>query len=255
MDRTQLKQANDLVNRFQKTKERGEFRNKLGRVWWPIMNRFITYGVPALAVTAILSGGATLPSLAAGVATWAIGRPITKGFSVNVQNISLQNAALFGRSIKNEPKEIRLAAMERYLQKAGAWVFNKDYLKHHPDSLAQLANGKPVAKIPNFIALLEHNMNYLINKAERNGKNVSFAERLGIWRKTWAEYKGQTQQGAQTPVPKSTLLQNLKVAQATADAQKKVFTKQTPVCIQKPMTPRKKLLRNKILPRSRNDYS
>lgn len=191
MENDQLKQAKQLVKTFRKTKERGEFRNKIGRVFWPVVNRAFTYGIPLLAAASLTGGAAVVPTLAVGAGLWAAGRFVTKGLSVNVQNIALKNAALFGRTMTQNkiPDAVKTLAMETYLKQAGAWVFNKKYMKENPNAVDQLKNGKPVDDILNFIARLEHNGNQLINKAERNGQTVTFSERLKMYQKTVQDYQ------------------------------------------------------------------
>ncbi len=191
MDKMQQNQARQLVDTFRKTKERGEFRNKIGRVMWPMVNRALTYGIPTMAALSLLSGTATLPVLAFYAASWAIGAPVTKGFSVYVQNIALKNAAVFGRQMtrENVADSVKTAAMERYLQKAGALVFNKQYQKQNPEAIAQLAQGKHVPGFANMIAIFEHNINQTVNNTEQKGGRVGFKQRLATYQKTWRDYQ------------------------------------------------------------------
>ena len=60
-------EAKRLVKEFRKQHEKGEFRNKLGRIWWPIWNRFV---IPSVCLGSILTG--SVAAIAAGAALWGL---------------------------------------------------------------------------------------------------------------------------------------------------------------------------------------
>ena len=194
LTKTERKDAINYLNQFRKTRERGEFRNKIGRIFWPTVNRFITYGIPAMAGLAIASGAAVIPAAAVTAAMWGGGRYVTKGLSVNLQNIALKNACVLGHQMVRDkiPDDTRKYIMEQYLNKAGAWVFNKQYLKKNPTAIDLLKDGKPVQGVKNLISILEHNANHLGNTAQKNGKAIRFTDRLKMYQKTWNDYKRPT---------------------------------------------------------------
>lgn len=194
LTQTERKNANNYLNQFRKTKERGEFRNKIGRIFWPIFNRLITYGIPVMAGLAIAGGAAVIPATAVAIGMWTGGRYITKGLSVNLQNIALKNASVLGYQMVRDkiPDDTRKYIMEQYLNKTGAWVFNKQYLKKNPTAIDSLKDGKPVQGVKHLVTILERNANQLVNTAQKNGNTIRFTDRLKMYQKTWNDYKRPT---------------------------------------------------------------
>ena len=184
------KEAKRLVGEFKKKEERGEFRNKLGRIWWPIWNRFV---VPGACLCGILSG--SFAGLAFGATLFAVAYPITKGFSVNVQNIAIKNAGIFGRFLKQRkiPYETRRMAVEEYLHQSGSLFFNNEWVRRHRPDIDKMAEGQKGTPIPNLVASLEYNLTRAGNATERkNGcskKKLPLRQRLMIYQRTYADYK------------------------------------------------------------------
>lgn len=196
LTKIERKDAMSYLKSFRKDKERGEFRNKIGRIFWPVMNRLITYGIPTLAALGIAGGAAIVPAVAIAATVWGGGKYITKGLSLNLQNIALQNASVLGHQMVRDkiPVETRKYIMEQYLNKAGAWVFNKQYLKQNPTAIDSLKDGKPVQGMRHFITMLERNSNQLVNTAQKNGKTIRFTDRLKMYQKTFEDYKRPAKQ-------------------------------------------------------------
>lgn len=184
-------EAKRLVKEFKKGHEKGEFRNKLGRVWWPVWNRII---VPAVAVSSILTG--SIAAVAAGAALWSLAHPFTKGFAINVQNIAIKNASLFGRRMKaqNVSEEVRKQAIVEYLNQSGALFFNRGYVKTHPEDINRMANGLMGNDINNLVAITEYNLTRQGNHNEKQGKSVSLKDRLRIYQQSYNTYKTRKQQ-------------------------------------------------------------
>jgi len=174
-----------LVQEFKQKHEKGEFRNKLGRVWWPVWNRII---VPTVALGTILTG--TAPAIIAGVALWSVAHPFTKGFAINVQNIAIKNAGIFGKSMKNRniPEPIRRQAVLEYLNQSGSLFFNRAYVKKYPDDINRLANGYVGNGINNLVALTEYNLTRQGNHNEKLGRQMTFGERVQIYKQSYSAY-------------------------------------------------------------------
>ena len=184
--------AKCLVREFKKKEERGEFRNKLGRIWWPVWNRFI---VPAACLCGILSG--SFAGFAFGATLFAVAYPVTKGFSVNIQNIAIKNAGIFGRFLKQRkiPYETRRMAVEEYLHQSGSLFFNNEWVRKHPQDIDKMAEGQKGTIIPNLVALLEYNLTRAGNATERKNEGspkkvkLPLRQRLTIYQRTYADYK------------------------------------------------------------------
>lgn len=189
-DRLTKLEAKRLVKEFKKSHEKGEFRNKLGRIWWPVWNNIV---IPAVAVSTILTG--SVAAIAAGTLLWAAAHPFTKGFSVNVQNIAIKNAGLLGRKMKaaNVSEKVRQQAVLEYLNQSGALFFNRDYVKEHPTDIERMANGLAGRDINNLIALTEYNLTRQGNHSAKQNKNLSTKERLKIYSQSYTAYKARQQ--------------------------------------------------------------
>lgn len=189
-DRLAQLEAKRLVKEFKKSHEKGEFRNKLGRIWWPVWNRIV---VPVVAVSAIMTGSAA--AIATGALIWAAAHPFTKGFSVNVQNIAIKNARLFGRRMKaqNVSEEVRKQAVLEYLNQSGALFFNRAYVKKHPEDIRRMADGLAGSDINNLVALTEYNLTRRGNYYEKQGKSIPFKDRLQIYQQSYTAYKTRKQ--------------------------------------------------------------
>ncbi len=187
-DRLMRQEAKKLVKEFKRTHEKGEFRNKLGRIWWPIWNRLI---VPGAALCGILSFNPA--GVIGGVALWSLGHQLTKGFAINVQNIAIKNAGVFGKSMKNKniPEELRRAAILEYLHQSGSLFFNDGYVKNHPEDIDRLVNGCVGNGINNLVALTEYNLTRQGNHNQRMGRQMTFKERLGIYKQSYSSYQAR----------------------------------------------------------------
>ncbi len=177
--------AEQLVKEFKKNQEKGEFRNRLGRLWWPIWNRFI---IPGAALCGILSLNPV--GIIGGVALWSLGHQVTKGFAINVQNIAIKNAGIFGKSMKkkNISEEVRKQAIVEYLHQSGSIFFNHNYVKNNPQEINRMANGLSADGINNLVALAEYNLTRQCNHRKRQGRPLSMSERLKIYRQSYTSY-------------------------------------------------------------------
>ncbi|MBR6231637.1 MAG: hypothetical protein IKQ99_00885 [Alphaproteobacteria bacterium] len=186
------KEAKNLVREYKKNHERGEFRNKLGRIWWPIWNRIV---VPGASLCGILSG--SFVGLAFGATLWATSHPITKGFSVNVQNIAIKNAGVFGRFLKQRkiPYEMRREAVVEYLKQSGAWFYNKKWMKENQESIDKMAEGQKGEIIHNFVAHMEYNLTREKNAREKKKKAPpTLREKLASYKQAYNSYIREKQQ-------------------------------------------------------------
>lgn len=179
-------EAKKLVSEFKKKEEKGEFRNKLGRIWWPVWNRVV---VPAVCLSTILTGN--LAGIAFGAALWGASHPITKGFSVNVQNIAIRNAGLLGRSLRNRqiPHDVRKEAILEYLRQSGSLFFNKEWVKKHPEDIDKMADGQKGRGIPNLVATVETNLTRVVNHARKKNEMVPLRERLKVYQQSYYAYQ------------------------------------------------------------------
>ena len=173
-----------LVHEFKKNKEKGEFRNKLGRIWWPVWNRLV---VPGASLCGILSG--SIPGIIFGAALFSTAYPLTKGFSINVQNIAIKNAGAFGRDLTQRkiPFEIRRQAVMEYLKQSGAWFYNKKWMKENPESIDKMAEGQKGIPILNLVASTEYNLTRAANSKKKN--KFSLKERLKIYQQSYVVYQ------------------------------------------------------------------
>lgn len=195
-------EANRLVAEFQKSHEKGEFRNKLGRVWWPVWHRVVIPAVSGFVVMAgvaagVASGGlAAVPGVVCGAALWGVGRTVTKGFSVNVQNIAIKNAGIFGRDMtkKQVPEDVKKRAILLYLEKSGALFFNKKYVQKNPSEIEKMAKGEKGTIINNLVALTEYNLTREGNHLQRRKEKVSFKRRAEIYRQSYQTYQANKRQ-------------------------------------------------------------
>ena len=179
-------EAKRLVCEFKKKEERGEIRNKWGRVWWPLWNRVI---VPGACLCGVLSG--TVAGVVFGAALFGVAYPVTKGFAINVQNIAIKNAGLLGRSLKNKsvPYEVRKEAVLEYLRQSGSWFFNKEWVKKHPQDIDKMVDGQKGANILNLVASVEYNLTRAANHKEKEGKRLTLRERLKIYQQSYVSYR------------------------------------------------------------------
>ena len=178
-----------LVREYKKHQERGEFRNKLGRIWWPIWSHFVVPGVSLCALWAFVTSG-SIAGLVCGVSLWAICHPITKGFSVNVQNIAIRNAGVFGWFLRKRkiPFEIRRQAIVEYLKQSGAWFYNKKWMKENPESIDKMANGQEGKTIHNLVAFMESNMDRAVKFKKKQKKTISLQNRLRLAQQIYATF-------------------------------------------------------------------
>ena len=181
-DQSIQKEAKRLVREFKKNQEKGEFRNKLGRIWWPIWNRFV---VPGACLCGILSG--TVPGIIGGIALFGVAYPITKGFSINVQNIAIKNASLLGRSLKEKQisDEIRKETVLEYLRQSGSLFFNKKWIKEHPQDIEKMVKGQKGNTIPNAVALAEYQLTRAVNFKAKRKEKFSLRERLKVYQQIY----------------------------------------------------------------------
>ena len=177
-------EAKQLVYEFKKTEERGEFRNKWGRIWWPVWHYFI---VPGASLCGILSGN--IAGIILGTALFGISHPLTKGFSINVQNIAIKNAGILGRFLKNKhvSYDVRRRAIVEYLNQSGALFYNKKWMKNHVSDIDKMAEGQRGKTIPNLVASLEYNITRVANSKEKKKEKFSLKERLKIYQRTLVE--------------------------------------------------------------------
>lgn len=177
-----------LVQEFKKKHEKGEFRNKLGRIWWPVWNRIV---VPTVALGVIATGG--VAGVITGLAVWSFAHPLTKGFAINVQNIAIKNAGIFGKSMKNQniPENIRRGAIVEYLKQSGSLFFNSTYVRKHPEDIDRLANGWVGNGINNLVALTEYNLTRQGNYYQKRGRQMPFGERVKIYQQSYSAYQAR----------------------------------------------------------------
>ena len=190
-DKTVKTEAKRLVREFKKNEERGEFRNKLGRIWWPLFNRII---VPGASLCGILS--LNVAGLVFGATLWAVGHPITKGFSVNVQNIAIKNAGILGRFLKQRqvPLETRREAVLEYLNQSGSWFFNRKWVRENKESIDKMAEGQKGHAIPNLVARVEYDLTRAANSKEKKQTGrLSLGERLEIYKTSYVSYMREKQ--------------------------------------------------------------
>ena len=187
-DKLMQLETKQLVKEFRDKHEKGEFRNKLGRIWWPVWNRIV---VPTVALCTILTGNPA--GIIAGVTLWSVAHPLTKGFAINVQNIAIKNAGLFGKSMKNRniPEPIRKKAVLEYLHQSGSLFFNNGYVKKHPEDIDRLANGWIGKGINNLVALTEYNLTRQGNHYQKLGRQMPFRERVQIYQQSYSSYQNR----------------------------------------------------------------
>ena len=92
---------------------------------------------------------------------------------------------------QNISGEVRKQAILEYLNQSGALFFNRGYIRKHPEDIERMANGLMGNNINNLIALTEYNLTRQGNHNERQGRSVSFQERIKIYQQSYASYKAR----------------------------------------------------------------
>lgn len=193
------KQAIELAHRFVKTGLRGsvedKIRNKLGNKAWPLMQKVTRFGgwagvgITALALTtgnpialfpaALAIGGAF------GADRWA------RGHIQFLQNVTLRQAAFFGRSMKNAnvPEAVRQKAMEYFLKKESPMFTAQRYIQKNPEMVARLKDGQMARLNKNFVSIFDENTHALRNLAAKEKRAVKFSERIAVYKKSWQQFQ------------------------------------------------------------------
>ena len=192
------KQAMELAIKFIKTGLRGskedKIRNKLGNKAWPLAQKITRYGgwggVGILAASAIMGAPVTLPSILVIGSSFLVDK-WAQGHVQFLQNVTLRQAAFFGRLMKNAnvPETVRQKAIEYFLQKESPLFTAKKYLKKNPDMVTRLKDGQMAKLNKNFVSFFDENTHALSVSAAKEKRAVTFSERLDVYRKTWRQFK------------------------------------------------------------------
>ena len=187
-------QAEALQQQFSHSNKMiGEIRrNRMGNVVWPFAERLcgmLMFGVVAL-VSAKLARGMPIsgdPWMAAGVLTMcAVGLNWAHGHIKYLQNLTLSNASVFGRAMRNEkiPQNIRARAVELFLKKESPWFTANSYIKQKPDEINRLSDGRLATKNTNFISIFEEKGNKLAKRG-----NVTLADKIKLYKESIQEWR------------------------------------------------------------------
>lgn len=184
------RQIDSFLKEFKKTKQKGEFRNKIGRVLWPVYRKGVAPALLGLMVVGIAANPAAWPAAAVFGGIVAASLPITSGYTKYLKNISLSNAAILGRTLKKQTfsEAGRQYAMEQYLKQNMPLFTAQKYIQQNPDMVARLREGLPVQKENSFVANMEHNINQAINRGP-----VDFKRRMQIYKETWQQTQANRQ--------------------------------------------------------------
>ena len=181
-----------LVHKYKKTKEKGEFRNKIGRILWPLCYFGI---IPALSLATIVTGCmvGNIPGVIFAILAWYGCCFITKGLSLNVQNIAIKNAGALGKVLSENQisYEVRRAAIVEYLRQSGCLFFNGHWVKTHSEEIKRMSNGKTGKKILNVGAFMEHGLGRLNERQQESGKKPSLRGRFGWYRDVYLDYMNE----------------------------------------------------------------
>ena len=166
------KQAAQIVSNFSKEGIKGELlRNRLGNRVWPLAAKgmgLLKWG----AIGAMAFGAAPL-SIAAFAAIGGIhlAQTWTKGHIKYLQNLTLKNASLLGRSMKNTdlPDAVKKRAIEKFMQRESPLFTANRYIKKNPDMIERMSQGMVAIKNRNFVSFWDANTNALASK-----KNIKF---------------------------------------------------------------------------------
>ena len=181
------KQAAQIVSNFSNEGIKGELlRNRLGSRVWPLAAK----GMGALkwgAIGAMAFGAAPL-SIAAFAAIGGIhlAQTWTKGHIKYLQNLTLKNASLLGRSMKNTdlPDAVKKRAIEKFMQRESPLFTANRYIKKNPDMIERMSQGMVAKKNRNFVSFWDANTNALASK-----KNIKFSDRLAAYKRTFQQWR------------------------------------------------------------------
>ena len=193
------KQAIELAKKFIKTGLRGstedKIRNKLGNKAWPLVQKVTRFGgwggvgITALSLAtgypiALFPAALTIGA-AFGVDRWA------RGHIQFLQNVTLRQAAFFGRSMKNAnvPESVRQKAMEYFLKKESPMFTARKYIQKNPDMVARLKDGQMAKLNKNFVSIFDENTHALSNLAAKEKRTVTFLERMAVYKKSWQQFQ------------------------------------------------------------------
>ena len=204
------KQAKELAEQFIQTGLRGskedKIRNKLGNKAWPLAQKITRYGgwggVGIIAASAIMGAPVALPSVLVIGASFLVDK-WAQGHVQFLQNVTLRQAAFFGRSMKNAnvPEAVRQKAIEYFLKKESPLFTAKRYIKKNPDMVARLKDGQMAKLNKNFVSFFDENTHALAVSAAKEKRAVTFSERLDVYRKTWQQFKAaKAEEKAQSKV-------------------------------------------------------
>lgn len=183
------KQAFEIVQNFSQSAMKGELlRNRLGNRAWPIASKalgFCKWGILGLWGASVALGNplplASLAVVGGGhlAHTWA------KGHIKYLQNLTFANAALLGRTLKNSnlPEAVKTKAIEKFIQQESPLFTAKEYIEKNPDQIERLSQGLSARKNKNFVSFWDTNINKIA------GKNISFSERLAVYKKTFQQWR------------------------------------------------------------------
>lgn len=193
------KQAIELAKKFIKTGLRGstedKIRNKLGNKAWPLVQKVTRFGgwggvgITALSLAtgypiALFPAALTIGA-AFGADRWA------RGHIQFLQNVTLRQAAFFGRSMKNAnvPEAVRQKAMEYFLKKESPMFTARKYIQKNPDMVARLKDGQMAKLNKNFVSIFDENTHALSNLAAKEKRTVTFLERMAVYKKSWQQFQ------------------------------------------------------------------
>ena len=183
------KQAREIVKDFCRTKMKGEkVRNRLGNRVWPLVEKSII-GLGWLVGASLFIPGASVPlslgmiALSYGAQRWI------KGHTKYLQNLTLKNAALLGRSMRDKPvsDEVKRKAIEQFIQRESPLFTAKRYMQQNPEMLDRLSKGLSAELNKNFVSFMEANFNALASSAKK-GK-VSWINHFKSYKKIFQQYR------------------------------------------------------------------
>lgn len=194
------KQAIELARQFMKSGLRGsaqdKIRNKLGNKAWPLGRKVIRAGIiGSIGMTALAAAiGApivSLPILSAVVGGGILADRWAGGHVKFLQNVTLRQAALFGRQMKNAhvPEAVRQQAIEYFLKKESPMFTAKKYIQKNPEMVARLKEGQMAKLNKNFVSIFDENTHALGNSAAKEKRTVTFSERMAVYKKSWQQYQ------------------------------------------------------------------
>ncbi len=192
------KQAIALAEKFIKTGLRGttedKIRNKLGNKVWPLAQKITRYGSIAclgiIAAATMVGAPVTFPSLLF-VGGGFLADRWAQGHVKFLQNVTLRQAAFFGRQMKNAqiPETVRQKAIEYFLKKESPIFTAQKYIQKNPDMILRLRDGQMAHLNKNFVSIFDENTHALSVRAHKENRSVKFAERMSIYKKSWEQYK------------------------------------------------------------------